>query len=102
MSGGLRLGFGYTLAAIAGILLLTGLVLQGTSIHVSGGGEQCDGDPIRGQECQEGGGSVDVQGVGIFLIVPAAVVGLIAAPLIVSGHMARKEEQESSGEGAGT
>lgn len=96
MSGGLRLGFGYTFAAIAGILLLTGAVLQGTDIHVSGGGEQCsDGGVVGGSDCQEGSGSVDVEGAGIFLLVPGAVLGLVAAPLVVSGHLARKEEQRA-------
>lgn len=94
MSGGLRLGFGYTFAVIAGILLLTGAVLQGTDIHVSGGGEQCsDGGVFGGGDCQEGGGSVDVEGAGIFLLVPGAVLGLVAAPLVVSGHLARQDEQ---------
>lgn len=93
----MRLGFGYTLAVIAGLLLLVGAVLQGTDIHVSGEGEQCDGGsgPLDGGDCQEGGGSVDVEGAGIFLIVPGAVLGLIATPLVVSGHLARKEEQET-------
>jgi hypothetical protein len=97
MAGGVRLGVGYTILALGLALGLIGGVLSGFAFHFEESETECHDHLIGGRECHTESSSASAEVVGTWLMVPGGFLVVASLPLVVTGHVARDQEQESTG-----
>jgi hypothetical protein len=88
MSGGARLGFGYTFLVLGVVMLLFVFVVSDMRVRT-------------GENCEAGAGSADcgqyeITGIDGLFYIPGVILVLASIPLIVFGHTAARRAREAT------